>query len=291
MNVYQIVTDRILQSLKAGTVPWRCSWRNEGPKNLVSGRGYRGVNIILLQSLPYSSTWWVTFNQARDLGGSVKKGEKGCPVVYFKVYGDDEETKPEEQRRRFVARYFTVFNASAQCEGIEIPASAPSVPFDPIEACERIVSGYADPPSIEHGGGVACYHPSTDRIRMPLRESFSSVPEYYSTLFHELTHSSGAAHRLARKGLVDRTRFASHDYSFEELVAEVGSAFLCHEAGIGNRTLANSAAYIASWSKVLRSEPRWIVDAASQAGKAADLILGRARQSSASEEVEQGVAA
>jgi antirestriction protein ArdC len=110
---------------------------------------------------------------------------------------------------------------------------------------------------------------------MPAREAFNSVPEYYSTLFHELTHSTGAAHRLARKGVVDPIRFSSHDYSFEELVAECGAAFLCANAGIDNRTLDNSAAYIASWGRKLRSEPRWIVEAAGQAAKAADLILGK----------------
>jgi antirestriction protein ArdC len=281
MNVYEIITDRILESLKSGTVPWRCPWKIEAPKNVVSGREYRGVNVLLLQTSPHPSPWWVTFNQAKDLGGAVKKGQRGTPVVYFKSYGDDEgDGQTEQERRRFVLRYFTVFNL-AQTEGIAIPPAASPAPFDPIEACERIVSGYRAPPSIEHGGGSACYLPSQDRIRMPSRESFASSPEYYSTIFHELTHSSGAAHRLARKGVVDPIRFASHDYSLEELIAECGSAFLAAQAGIANRTLENSAAYIASWAKRLQSEPRWIVEASGAAAKAADLILGRQPQSNA----------
>lgn len=279
MNVYQVVTERIVESLKTGNVPWRCPWVVQTPRNLVSGREYRGVNVLLLQSARFESPWYVTFNQARDLGGSVKKGARGTPVVYFKVYGGDEKrtdgASSEQERRRFVLRYYTVFNAAAQCEGIDLPAQAARAPFDLIEACERVTAAYPAPPSITHCGGQACYLPSRDWVTMPARETFYAAPEYYSTLFHELTHSTGAAHRLARKGVTDPVRFASHDYSFEELIAECGAAFLCAEAGIGNRTLENSAAYIGSWIRKLKSEPRWIVEASSAASKAADLILGK----------------
>lgn len=272
MNVYQVITDRILESLASGMVPWRKPWHTETPKNLVSGREYRGVNILLLQSAPFESPYWLTFNQARSLGGSVKKGERGCPVIFWKVSEErDEHGEPEKS---FVLRYFTVFNA-AQCQGIEVPPSAVRPEFNPIEACERIVSGFAGRPRIDHGGDLACYVPSLDRVQLPSHQAFSSAAEYYSTLFHELTHSTGAANRLARKGILDRASFASHEYSFEELIAECGAAFLCAQGAIDNRTLDNSAAYIASWGKKLRSEPRWIVNAAAQASKAADLILGR----------------
>ena len=279
MNVYQVITDRILQSLSQGVVPWRKPWVTATPKNLVSRKEYRGINVLLLGASSFESSYWLTFNQARSLGGTVKKGERGTPVVFWKPIegrsgSASHDQDGEERDRRFILRYFTVFNV-AQCEGIQAPAVASRPAFDPIEECERLARGFANGPRVEHGGSGACYLPALDLVRMPRGEAFSSSPEYYSTLFHELVHSTGAAHRLARKGVVDRTGFASHAYSQEELVAECGAAFLCAEAGISTATLDNSAAYIASWGTKLRSEPRWIVQAAGQAAKAADLILGR----------------
>jgi antirestriction protein ArdC len=137
------------------------------------------------------------------------------------------------------------------------------------------VDGYQNKPRIVHGGGRACYLPAEDRIDIPSPEAFSSPEEYYSTFLHELAHSTGAYDRLNRRGVTDPIAFGSHGYSFEELVAECSSAFLCAEAGISAATLQNSAAYIGSWIKRLQSEPRWVVQAAAQASKAADLVLGR----------------
>lgn len=282
MNVYQIITDRIIDSLSKGVVPWRKPWVTQSPKNLISGKDYRGVNVLLLGSAPHESPWWLTFNQARDLGGTVKKGEKGTPVVFWKVYGKETEEAGSQDDRRFVIRYYSLFNV-AQCQGVEAPASVSRPAFNPIEECERIVSGFEGKPTIEHGGSQAFYAPSSDRIQMPARETFSSAPEYYSTLFHEMTHSTGAAHRLARKSVVGPSSFASHAYSFEELIAECGAAFLCGQAGIASSTLDNSAAYIQHWAKVLRAEPQWIVQAAAQAAKASDLVLGKVAGQSSEE--------
>ena len=288
MNVYEIVTARILEALSAGVVPWRKPWRTEAPKNLVSGKDYRGVNVLLLQSQPFESPYWLTFNQAKTLGGAVKRGQRGTPIVFWKI--TDEKDRAGKITKGFLLRYFTVFNV-AQTEGIEVPETVERPAFDAIEECEKVIASYVDPPRIEHGGGRACYAPSEDRVRMPARESFTSPEEYYSTLFHELAHSTGASHRLARKGVVDPSRFATHDYSFEELVAECGSAFLAAHTGIAPTTLENSAAYIASWSKKIRSEPRWIVEAASQAAKAADLIRGKAAEQPQETEIAEEVAA
>ncbi len=278
MNVYAVITDRILEALAKGVVPWRKPWRTEAPKNLVSGREYRGVNVLLLQSQPFESPHWLTFLQAHELGGHVKRGERGTPIVFWKV--KEEEDSNGKVSKNFLLRYFTVFNV-AQCEGIDAPPAVERPAFNPIEACEKVVSSYKDPPSILTMGQQAAYLPALDRIWIPKPEQFTSPEEYYSTLFHELAHSTGAAHRLARKGVVDPSRFASHTYSFEELVAECCSAFLATHAGIAPATLENSTAYIASWAGKLRSEPRWIVEAAGHASKAADLILGRLPQKSA----------
>jgi antirestriction protein ArdC len=271
-TVYEVITDRILDSLSKGVVPWRKPWRTEAPKNLVSHKDYRGVNILLLHAAPFESPHWMTFKQARDQGGSVKKGERGTPVVFWKV-GEKRDAKGKAEKS-FLLRYYTVFNLQ-QCEGVKAPPAAPRPIFNPIKECERIVLGFGDRPQIENGGGRAAYSPSKDRIVMPPQSAFHSAPEYYSTLFHELIHSTGSEKRLARKGVVDRARFATHDYSFEELVAECGSAFLCAQGGISTTTLDNSAAYIAHWVKALKSDPKMIVNASGQAAKACDLILGR----------------
>ena len=274
MNVYEVITDRIVESLAKGVIPWKKPWVTQTPKNLISGKDYRGVNVLLLGSSSFESPYWLTFNQAKSLGGTVMKGERGTPVVFWKVYNKETEGDGSEEDRRFVLRYYTLFNVT-QCQGVEAPALLPRPTFNPIEACERIVSSYEGKPRIDHGGDRAFYSPVEDRIQVPAREAFSSAPEFYSTLFHELVHSTGSHDRLARKGVTDPIAFGSHGYSFEELVAECGSAFLCNEAGIGGSTLDNSAAYIASWSKKLRSEPKWIVQASAQASKAADLVLGK----------------
>jgi antirestriction protein ArdC len=274
LNVYEIITDRILHKMAQGIVPWRQPWVGGVPKNLVSGKEYRGVNVFLLASSRFTSPYFLTYKQATGKGGQVRKGEHGTPVVFWKV-GDSNKVDPAtgKKGKYFILRYYTVFNVT-QCEGIEAPVGESAVKFNPIAECEQLVETYTSRPHIQHGGGRACYIPSLDHIHMPNRESFHTPEEYYSTLFHELTHSTGSESRLNRKGITDPIKFASHDYSFEELVAECGAAFLCGHTGIENKTLDNSVAYLQSWTAKLRSEPRWIVEAASQAAKAADLIRG-----------------
>lgn len=271
-NVYEIITDRILSLLSKGVVPWRKPWRTEVPRNLISGKPYRGVNVLLLGSSPYPSPYWLTFNQAKSLKGSVKKGERGTPVIFWKI--TDEEDEDGKRSKGFILRYYTVFNVM-QCEGIAVPPLTAPRKVEPIASCEEVISSYFLPPRVEHGGSRAFYSPAEDRVVVPFREAFSSVEEFYSTLFHELAHSTGHPARLGRKALLDHSGFASHAYSFEELVAEITSAFLAAEAGISASVIDNSASYIAHWSKVLKSEPKWMVLAASQASKAADMIMGR----------------
>ena len=256
MNVYEVITDRILASLAKGVVPWRRPWASEGPRSLISGKEYRGVNVLLLQSAGFTSPHWLTFKQARDRKGSVKAGEHGTPIVFWKISDrSDEKTANGKPKKSFILRYSNVFNVS-QCEGITAPPSLVRPPFETIDACERIVEGFANRPSIDHGGDRACYSPSEDRVRMPARECFESAPTYFSVLFHELTHGTGHASRLDREGITDPIKFGSHNYSFEELIAECGAAFLCGAAGIAPATIDNSAAYIASWVAKLKSEKR-----------------------------------
>lgn len=268
MNVYEVITTRIIDMMQKGTVPWRQPWRAGGgePKNLVSGKAYRGINVLMLGCQGFTSPYWLTFNQARQRGGNVRKGEKGSPVIFYKTYED----KAGEDR--FVLRYFTAFNAD-QCDGIEVPRpEGARTPHERIAACEKIVKGYRGP-TIETGGR-ACYRPLTDTVTIPALDAFDRREEYYSTLFHELAHSTGAKNRLDRDGVTGGSTFGSHAYSFEELIAECGAAFLCGVAGIDAATVDNSASYLSHWIKKLKSEPLWMVKASSAAAKAADFIRG-----------------
>ena len=179
-----------------------------------------------------------------------------------------------------LCRYFTVFNTE-QCEGLRVelfqPAdSQPQV--EPIAACEQVVSGWAGKPVIQHGGDCASYSKLVDVIQMPERTWFDSVEEYYSTLYHELVHSTGHPTRLNRSTLMDFERFGDESYSREELVAEMGAAFLCGFAGVENRTINNSSSYLRSWLDVLKADSRLVMIAASQAQKAVDVILGNSHQ-------------
>jgi antirestriction protein ArdC len=283
-SVYEIVTERILEKLEAGTVPWHKPWAGGGcPKNLVSGKEYRGVNVLLLGSQDFTSPYWVTFKQAKQLGGTVRKGERSTPCIFWKFLARDTKspvTGEIKTKQIPLVRYYSVFNVE-QCDDIshkrlETQAEEPA-PFNPIEAAEAIVSGYPEPPTISHDGrGSAYYRPATDSIHMPKQETFDSEEHYYATLFHEMGHSTGSESRLARPGVTNPIRYGSHRYSQEELCAEMSSAFLLAEAGIDSGSLMNnSASYVASWVKALRDDKKLVVLAAAQAQRAADHILDR----------------
>ena len=274
-NAYQVITDRIIGLLKAGTVPWHKPWKGGGPvKNLVSKRAYRGINQFLLGCSDYASPFWLTFNQAKNLGGSVKKGEKSTPVVFWKLL-ETEDQETGEKKEIPVLRYYRVFNLE-QTEGIEGPEPEEQKlrEFTPIERCEQIMRNMPNPPRVQYKKQVAWYRPSDDLINLPKPESFESESEFYCTWFHEAAHSSGAKHRLNRSTLTDMCPFGSTNYSKEELVAEMTAAFLCGETGIENQTIDNSAAYINGWLKKLRKDEKLVIHVAAQAQKAVDYILG-----------------
>jgi len=277
MNVYQIITDRIVKQLESGVAPWRKPWSAKLPVNLISQKPYRGLNVLTLASQGYPSRFWLTFNQATKLGGRIRKGEHASPVIYWNVGEEREYTTQDGEKRiskPFLLRYSNVFNLS-QTEGINLPASAlqETRTNNPIEDCERIVAGMPNRPTLEQSD-KAWYAPSKDVVGMPSIGLFVSSEEYYSTLFHELTHSTGHKSRVGREGFESVQSFGSESYSKEELVAEMGAAMLCGVTGIENRTLENSAAYLKTWIARLKSDSRLIVTAASAAQKAADYILG-----------------
>jgi antirestriction protein ArdC len=239
-SVYEIVTERILAELESGVVPWRKPWRNLPPANLISKKPYRGINTFLLALAGYGSQYWLTYRQAQALGRNVRKGEHGTKIVFWKFDRYETETADgeAEERKSAFLRYYTVFNLE-QCDGLKALLALPSA--RPIESAEAIVSSMPSPPAFEQGFR-ASYTPSSDTVTMPSRTAFDSQAEYYSTLFHELTHSTGHANRLGREGFDRPQLFASDSYSREELIAEMGSAMLCGVAGIEQATVVNSAA-------------------------------------------------
>ena len=280
-KAYDRITDWIVKEIDRGVVPWQRPWNlaigsdgQSGPFNL-KGTPYRGINRVILGLAPYACPFWVTFKGAKAAGGTVMRGERGWPICFFQWY--DKTNKDTGKLERFpVLRTYSVFNAEAQCEGVKVPewTIKERPEFEAIDAAEAIAKGYAGAPPIEEGGDRACYSPELDRVRMPERWQFDKPAGYYETLFHELGHSTGHTSRLDRKF---GASFGDHLYSREEIVAELCSAFLCHEAGLARETRENSAAYLDNWRKALKADSRVIVVGAAQAQKAADWILGRRR--------------
>lgn len=275
-KAYEVITNRIIKLLEEGVVPWRRPWTGQEllPRNLVSGKEYRGVNVFMLASAMYASPWWLTFKQAKERGGHVKKNEKGMPCIYWNWIERTDKTSDEVKKIPF-AKYYTVFNVF-QCENIPYPENADvRADYSPIDECEGIVANMQSPPSIRNGKNRACYYPSPDVIEIPEQNHFSTDEDYYSTLFHELIHSTGHENRLNRQGITEPIAFGSHTYGKEELVAEMGASFLCGQAGIENKVIENSASYISGWLSRLKSDQKLVVQAASQSQKAADYVLGK----------------
>ncbi|WP_315833504.1 ArdC family protein [Bradyrhizobium prioriisuperbiae] len=286
VSLYQEITDRIVGDLRQGIVPWVRPWGAlEGaalglPRNAVTGRTYAGINILILWGrlfdAAYLSQCWLTFRQAKALGGTVTKGECGVGVFYADRYvpkeprrggGKGEGDAQERQPVPFLRRY-TVFNV-AQCEGLPATCGvpAPSLPDREIvpEAEALARATLAD---IRHGGDAAFYAPDADAICLPHQPAFFDQINYYRTLFHELGHWTGHPRRLNRD---QSGAFGSTPYAFEELVAEMTAAFVC--ASLGIVPTVRHADYLGMWLGVLRGDSRAIFRAASKASKAADVLL------------------
>ena len=280
IDVYQLVTDQIISLLEQGIVPWQRPWAEAGvPANLLSKRQYRGINLWLLLSLNYEQNYFLTWDQIKSMGGSVNKGETGHIVVFWKpVQKKAEEDKDAKKKQVPMLRYYKVFNI-AQCRDIPenlIPKSeVAAVDREPLHECEGIINTMADGPVIVHKEQKAYYRIDIDTINMPKKKSFKSLESYYSTLFHELVHSTGAEKRLGRKTLTDMVPFGSESYAMEELIAEMGSAYLCSFYGILPNEIKNTVAYLDNWLGVFKKDKRFIISASGQAQKAVDLILGR----------------
>jgi antirestriction protein ArdC len=281
-DIHAVITERFIEKLRTGVVPWQRTWQSAA--NIISGKAYRGINSLTLGSSPFKSPFWMTFRQALELGGHVRKGEKSSPVIYYKFLAkQDGKGNPvftSSGRPKLIpfVRWSNVFNLE-QTEGVDAPASASAPAPDTaaptsVERAEALVREAKLCP-IRHEGFAATYSPSEDLIRMPAQNSFRSGEDYFHTLFHEMTHATGHASRLDREGITNPVKFGSERYSKEELIAELGAAFLSNNACILDSVrFDNSAAYLQSWIKKLKDDPTMIVSAASHAQRGFDLVTG-----------------
>ena len=275
-KVYEIVTDKIIAQLEAGTIPWRKAWAgpNGLPMNLISGKPYSGINFLLLSCTGFSSSFWVTKNQIKDKKGTLKDNQKSTLITFWGTAKEKKNKAGQVTKNSYkFLRYYEVYNLD-QCENITDPTILNKpLDFNPINEAEKLVNSYIGKPSLQSCENQAYYAPMLDIVNMPKKENFESVESYYATLFHEYGHSTGHANRLNRPEVMESTHFGSNDYSKEELVAEMTSAFLCAIAGIDN-TLENSTAYIKGWLRKLKDNKDWVVCAGSKARKASDYIQG-----------------
>jgi antirestriction protein ArdC len=272
IDVYLIITNRIIDQLKKEIIPWRKPWTEAGhPQNLLTKRPYRGINVMLLASLGYTQNYFLTLKQVNAVGGTVRKGEKGHVVVYGKKIPQQTTESQENKPSRSVLRYYYVFNIE-QCDHLPEVLSIPYPVhlISQIGACDEIIERMPNCPEIKHGKHQAYYDPVKDYITIPTQGSFASPESYYSTLFHELIHSTGHPTRLNRKGIVENQSFGSIQYSFEELVAEIGATYLNAVSGIMDKEFESNVAYIQGWIEVLQKDIRMIVYASSHAQRATD---------------------
>lgn len=278
-DIHAEITDQLIAAIEADpgkpSMPWR---RASGPLfmpvNALTRNAYNGINVVSLwvaaECLGYSAPVWATYRQWSELGAQVRKGEKSSLVVFYKEYeSEPDPDKADDDGKRRVARASHVFNAS-QVDGYAPPdAPQPLGPIERLEAVDRFIA--VTGASIQHGGDRAFYRPSTDHIQMPDEGLFCGTDTmtrsegYYATVTHELTHWSGAKHRLARDM---GKRFGDSAYAAEELVAEIASAFLCAELGITQDTRADHAQYVAQWLQLMKEDSRAVFAAAAKASEA-----------------------
>ena len=268
-EIYNKITQEILKIMESGEIPWKKNWNGVSslPRNGVTKKFYSGTNCWLML-LPYASPDFFTFNQIQQLNAHIKKREKGHYVVFWSSFIPKDVENEDEIKPVLFLKHYVVWNRE-QIEGLPEDENMPQI-NDPLEEGERIIAGYKDCPEIYFGGDRACYQPHSDKILCPNIDDFDNSNNFYATLFHECVHSTGSESRLCRN---IKNSFGSSEYSKEELVAELGAAFLCGIAGISNAdTQQNTAAYIQNWIKVLKNDIKFFFDASRLAGKAVEYI-------------------
>jgi antirestriction protein ArdC len=273
-SVYEIITEKIIEKLEKGVVPWRQPWTNSNAVNWITQKPYRGINIFLVEPGEYASK-----KQILEAGGRIKKEElKNSHIIVYWLWKEKEDEETGKKKTFAKPFYYRVWEITKQCTGLESKKKIETFDHDPIEKAEEIFKGYIDSPDYTFQSGKAVYYPTWDRVNCPPIKDFKVPEEFYCTLFHEMVHSTGHQNRLARLGITTQgVAFGDEVYSKEELVAEMGAAMLCGVAGIDSSTIENSASYIHSWLRALKKESRLVLQAAAQAQKAADYILGETK--------------
>ncbi|HLA49805.1 MAG TPA: zincin-like metallopeptidase domain-containing protein [Thermodesulfovibrionia bacterium] len=277
MKTYNEITEKIILALERERIPWEKPWVGKPAQNFISKKAYNGINALLLNLSDFSLPYFATFKQVSDIGGRILLGEKSTEVIYWNFIDFLNQETGKLDKIPFLKTY-RVFNL-AQCwlpETIkaDIDKELKKIDFKPIEKAQAVFDSYKDKPSLAENSSKAAYNPVTDIILMPVKNSFSSKEEFYLTLFHEAVHSTGHEKRLDRESLTAVASFGSHEYSKEELVAEIGASFLSSHSGIDQKTFSNSVSYCRNWAEKLRENKKWIFWAAGQAQKATNYILG-----------------
>ncbi|GAB5407247.1 MAG: zincin-like metallopeptidase domain-containing protein [Aureliella sp.] len=284
VDIYAQVTNRIIEQLEQGVRPWLKPWHAEHAAGRITRplrhnlTPYSGINILMLwasaQEQGFATPIWLTFKQVKELGGNVCKGSKGSPVVFASTFKRSEESEAGDEVEKDIPflKQYTVFNAE-QCEGLpshfhELETQTHDEPLQPIQAAKEFFS--ATGATIKHGGNRACYSMASDHICMPDLQTFTDAESYSAILAHEVTHWTRHPSRLARD--LGRKRWGDEGYAMEELVAELGSAFLCADLGITPEVRDDHASYIASWLEVLKRDKRAVFSAASMASRAVDYV-------------------
>ena len=282
IDVYQQLTDKIVSKLEQGEIPWKKPWKSVQfglPQNFISKKVYKGCNFFEALFEDRATPYWLTYKQAKELGGQVRRGEHGIPIIYFNFI--EKEQGNGDITRFPMVKKSVVFNLE-QIDGIENPFAEEKrkfeeenlIDFNPIENCENLIESFVDKvATFEHENGQrAFYRRSTDNITMPQRNFFHKPEGYYGVLFHEMAHSTGHTDRLDRDGINGSHKKGSRGYAREELVAELTSAFLCSKAGIENETVDNTAGYIQSWLGALKNDKMIVYDAMKDAFKAIEYL-------------------
>lgn len=273
-KVYEIINQKILAKLEAGVIPWRHPWTAGSPKNAVTGNTYKGFNIFRLGMEEYENPNWVSFKQAKQLGGSVTKKQKSTQIIYWKMLEfKDKETGDDKTVP--MLRYHNMFNIEQTDLCDDERFSVVKNDNDPIEVCESIVANYTKGPKVTHADSARAYFEhNADIVNIPRITAFDTSEDYYSVLFHEFTHSTGHHTRLERRKEGEHRARKSDAYYFEEIIAELGASYLGGETGIDYHTFDNSASYIDGYYNALKSDPKLFVKAASAAQKAVEFIKG-----------------
>jgi antirestriction protein ArdC len=269
-DVFEVVTNQILKQLNEGIIPWRRPWTSNGPTSYATNKEYQGINTILLQS-NYESPYWITFRQAQKMGGAIRAGEKGSPIVFVDRIMKEEKNEEGETVIKPIhfLKYYSVFN---WCQTKGLPEKLP------VERDNQQIPGAEEllrrrGPCIEIDTEQAYYRPHSDKIYLPTLDQFESSEAYYATAYHELTHWTGGAGRLCRDS-ISNYHMGKDVRSQEELTAEMGAAFFCQIAALDtSQTLQNSTAYIQSWIQHLQNNPKWVLKASKQAREAVEYVM------------------